>query len=175
MKKIFVLILVALSVSFSNCEKDDICDGITPTTSRLVISFYDFTRSDELKNTQNLKIIAEGFEEGITYNGSTLFNSNKIAVPLQTNLDVTTFKFILNYQSTNPNLPQNEDVISFNYTRSNEFVSRACGYKTIFTLDEFLPFTHNDGVTNDQKWIRFIEVTQEIIDNENQTHLEIYF
>jgi hypothetical protein len=174
MKKILLLLVVALSISFSNCEKDDICDANTVTTPRLVISFYDITNSTVLKNVTNLKIIGEGMEEGIEYNGSTLINSNEVAIPLKTNTDVTTFRFILNYGNANTALV-NEDILQFDYTRENIFVSRACGFKTLYTLDPLHPYTHTDAAVADQKWIQYIAVKKSAINNENETHLEIYF
>jgi hypothetical protein len=50
--------------SFSSCEKDDICDANTVTTSRLVISFYDVTNSAILKNNES-KITGEGMTDGV--------------------------------------------------------------------------------------------------------------
>lgn len=173
MKKTIILLLI-LCLSFSSCEKDDICDANTVTTPRLIISFYDITNSTVLKNVTNLKIIGEGMEEGIEYNGSTLINSNEVAIPLKTNTDVTTFRFILNYGNANTALV-NEDILQFDYTRENIFVSRACGFKTLYTLDPLQPYTHTDAAVADQKWIQYIAVKKSSINNENETHLEIYF
>ncbi len=174
MKKIILLLIVSLCISFTNCEKDDICDANTITTPRLVISFYDITNSTESKNVTNLKIIGDGMEEGIIYNGSTLINSNKVAIPLKTDADVTKYHFILNYDNANAALI-NEDILEFDYSRENIFISRACGFKTVFTLDPLNPFTHTDAAVADEKWIRHIAVKKSTIDNENETHLEIYF
>ena len=52
MKKIYLLFLIA--ITFSSCEKDDICDANTPTTPRLIIDFYDATNPTALKNVINL-------------------------------------------------------------------------------------------------------------------------
>ena len=39
----------------------------------------------------------------------------------------------------------NTDVIKFNYTHQNVYVSRACGFKTTFTLDHSInPFEQTD-------------------------------
>jgi hypothetical protein len=69
----------------------------------------------------------------------------------------------------------NEDIIRLNYSRKNEFVSRACGFKTTYTLDPMTPFAHTDAPTPDVKWISAIAVKNSIINNENETHLEIFF
>jgi hypothetical protein len=163
-----------ITFSFSSCEKDDICDANTVTTPRLVISFYDVTNSSVLKNVTNLKITGEGMTDGVVFNGSSLINGSTVSIPLKTDADATTFSFILNYGSTNPALV-NEDILRFNYVREELFVSRACGFKTNYTLDPQTPYVHTDAATADQKWIQYIAVKNSIIANENETHLEIYF
>lgn len=173
MKKI-ILLLFVIALSFSGCEKDDICDANTVTTPRLVISFYDITNSSVLKNVTNLKITGEGMTDGVVFNGSSLINGSTVSIPLKTDADATTFSFILNYGSTNPALV-NEDILRFNYVREELFVSRACGFKTNYTLDPQMPYVHTDAATADQKWIQYIAVKNSIIANENETHLEIYF
>jgi hypothetical protein len=173
MKKI-ILALAIIAFGFSGCEKDDICDANTLTTSRLVITFYDLNNPSATKNVSNLKIIGEGMTEGISYQGSTVINGNTVALPLKTDADLSSFRFILNFGNSNP-IVVNEDIISFNYLRENIFVSRACGFKTTYILDPQTPFVHTDGPTGDQKWIQYIAVKNSTINNENETHLEIYF
>ncbi|WP_074723146.1 DUF6452 family protein [Flavobacterium frigoris] len=173
MKKI-ILLLFVIALSFSGCEKDDICDTNTVTTPRLVISFYDVTNSSVLKNVTNLKITGEGITDGVIFNGSSLINGSTVSIPLKTDADATTFSFILNYVSTNPGLV-NEDILKFNYVREELFVSRACGFKTNYTLDPQTPYVHTDAATADKKWIQYIAVKNSSIANENETHLEIYF
>ncbi|MBA0884215.1 DUF6452 family protein [Flavobacterium undicola] len=178
MKKTILLLLI-LCFSFSSCEKDDICDANTVTTPRLVITFYDFNNSTIEKNVSNLTIIGDGMEKGITYSGSTLINGSTVSIPLKTDADVTKFHFILNYGSTNVAALPNEDIIQFNYRTDNIFVSRACGFKTNFTLNPSTPtsspFEHTDAATPDLKWMQYVAVKNSIIANENETHLEIYF
>jgi hypothetical protein len=173
MKKPFLLLLI-LALSFSSCEKDDICDANTVTTSRLVISFYDINNSSVLKSVTNLKIIGEGITEGVSFNGSTFINGSTVSIPLKTDADVTSFSFVLNFGNSNTALV-NEDILKFNYSRTDIFVSRACGFKTEFTLDPITPFVHTDAAVADEKWIQYIAVKNSIIDNENETHLEIFF
>jgi hypothetical protein len=173
MKKIVLLVFV-LALSFSSCEKDDICDANTITTPRLVISFYDAINSTTLKNVTNLKIIGEGMTEGIIFKNSNLINGSTVSIPLKTDADATSFRFILNHGNTNTALV-NEDILKFDYTRQNLFVSRACGFKTNFILNPQNPFTHTDAAVPDQKWIQHIAVKNSTLDNENETHIEIFF
>jgi hypothetical protein len=69
------------------------------------------------------------------------------------------------------NDPANDETVTltFNYERSNVFISRACGYKTIFNLTNVLP-TDFTGT-----WISSLTIEQPNIINENETHIKIYF
>lgn len=179
MKKIIILLVLALSFSFSSCEKDDICDANTPTTPRLVIKFYDITNPSILKNVTNLKVIADKMPNGIVFNTATddskyLTNGNTISIPLKTTENSTSYSFILNSGNPNPAFV-NEDIIKFDYTRNEVFVSRACGYKILFTLDPINPYTHTDAAVPDLLWIKYISVETSNIENENETHIKIFF
>lgn len=179
MKKI-ILLAFALALSFSSCEKDDICDANTPTTPRLVITFYDITNPSVLKSVTNLKVVGAGMTDGIIFNASAtgeskyLTSGSTISIPLKTNEDTTNYSFTLNSGNANPALV-NEDNIKFDYTRADIFVSRACGFKTLFTLNTSNPYTHTDAAVPDEKWIQYISVEKSNIDNENDTHLKIFF
>jgi len=178
MKKIFTLLLIVL-FSISGCEKDDICDANTSTTPRLVITFYSITNSTVLKNVTNLKVIADGMTNGIAFSSATdgsqnVTNGTTIYIPLKTDANATTYSFILNYGSSNTSFI-NEDKITFNYTHSDVFVSRACGYKTLFTLDPIKPYTQTAVPATNLKWMQYISVDKSNIDNENETHITVYF
>ena len=164
MKKIFILLLISLF--FSGCERDDICDAATPTTPKIVIEFYDIANPTVLKNVVNLGVIAPGFTNGFGFT-----NVSNIKVPLKTTQDSSVLYFIQN-GSADPTTDDNSDEITFNYTRKIEFVSRACGYKTLYTLDPTNPV----AVTPDSgNWIQNVIVSQPNIENENETHVKIYF
>ena len=173
MKKTFLLLLF-FAFTFSSCEKDDICDANTPTTPRLVISFYDFLNPSILKNVTNLKVVGEGMPSGVLFNGAETSSANTISIPLKTVGTTTTYSFTLNSGNTNPALVD-EDIIKFDYTTQELFVSRACGYKTNFTLDATNPYTHTDATATNQKWIKFISVEKNNIENENEIHIKIFF
>ena len=164
MKKIaFITLSLLLAVSFWNCEKDDICAEGTPVTPRVIIEFFDATNQTTPKNVTNLGVIATGFTEGFEFNGT-----NKIEVPLRTNVDTTELQFILNGTDNDP--ANNETVaLTFNYGRSDVFISRACGYKTTFDVTNVLP-TDFTGT-----WISSLTIEQPNIINENETHIKIYF
>jgi hypothetical protein len=164
MRKI-ILILLA-SFFFSSCEKDDICDANTPTTPKVVIEFYDVANPTTLKNVTNLGVIAPGFTNVLKFTAIS-----KIKVPLKTFQDTSILHFIKN-GSIDPTTDDNLDEITFNYSRKTVYVSRACGYKTLFTLNTTNPITVTPDSNN---WIQNVIVSQPNIENENETHVKIYF
>ena len=166
MKKI-ILLLLLLSLSFSSCEKDDICDATTATTPKLIIEFYDILNPTVLKKVTNLAVKEVGSTSVLGF-----ISESKIQLPLKTNEDLTKYSLILN--STDVTI-DNEDFLQFNYTRQNIFVSRACGYKTIFTLDPIIPLIKTETSTPDGYWIQNITVKTSNITTENETHIKIYF
>jgi hypothetical protein len=178
MKKIISLLLV-LTFGLSSCEKDDICDANTPTTPRLVISFYEINDPTKPKNVLNLKVIGEGETEGIIFNKTALdslqyvTNANTVSIPLKTDKETTTYRFVYNSLSTTPGAI-NTDVLTFNYSHQNVYVSRACGFKTIFTLSSVKPFERTDPA-GDGFWMQQIFVKTLNVEFENETHIQVYF
>lgn len=167
MKKIVIITLsLLLTVSFWNCEKDDICAEGTPTTPRLIIEFYNASNPTVLKNVTNLGVIESTFTEGFGFTGVS-----KIQVPLRTTDDFTSLNFIQNGSDTNTT-NDNIDAITINYVRVDEYISRACGFKTLFFLND----TNAIVLTPDSNnWIQNIIITQPNIENENEVHVKIYF
>ncbi len=169
-----------LGFATSSCEPDDICDPNTPTTPRMLIKFYDITNPSVQKNVTNLKVIAEGMTEGVVLNPSAvddtkyLANGNNILLPLKTDADLVKYKFILHYGNQNP-LLVNIDNLDFKYSREDQYVSRACGFKTIFNLDPINPFTLTDTTPADEMWIQYVIVAQNNITYENETIIKIFF
>jgi hypothetical protein len=168
MNRIVILVFLVTTV-FSSCEKDDVCSESTPTTPRLIINFYDLTNPTLTKNVTNLGILGEGLNTMILFNGVS-----KIQIPLDITKDISKYQFILNYGNSNPAFI-NIDQLQFDYTRNNVYISRACGYKTLFTLDATNPFTQTDAAVLDGLWMKNITVLQSTISNEDETHLSISF
>ena len=167
MKKIvFITLSLLLAVSFWNCEKDDICAEGTAVTPRLIIEFYDATNTTVLKSVTNLGVIEPTFTTGLSFTGVS-----KIEVPLRTTADLTSLNFIQNgsdSDTTNDNI----DLLTFNYVRNDVYISRACGYKTVFYLDTTNPI---ELTADGNNWIQNIEVIQPNIETENEVHVKIYF
>ena len=175
MKKIIAILL--LITAFYSCERDDICPESTPTTPHLVIKFYNIDAQTELKEVENLRIQGVGDEELEVYQSATTIDSI-IYIPLRTIDDdndsdngITT-KFILHKEyeiDENDEVLGNPDIIAITYHTEEVYVSRACGYKTIFKNVEV------NLETDDDNWIELILFDEPLtVDNETDTHVEIY-
>ena len=167
MKRILLIPVVLLLAIFSwNCEKDDICSENTPTTPRLIMQFYNIDDPTAVKNVTSLLVTSNDGQDTLA-----IFNAqSKIELPLKILSDVTQYRFTLNSNST---AIDNTDELTFNYTRDDIFVSRACGYKTIFVLDPATPFVQDNGT--DEQWMHNITVEQPNILNENEVHISVLF
>lgn len=174
MKKIYsLLILLLLLNTSSSCEKDDICDPDTPTTPRLTITFYSSVNREQLLPVTNL------FVKGIDMDAGYLFNGvSTIQIPLDISKNSAKFTFTLNSKSTNPENIYT-DTLQFNYTRQTLFVSKACGYKTVFDLNkDTLPkayILNDDPLAISGNWIGKILITNYNVVYENETQVNIYY
>jgi hypothetical protein len=179
MKKILAFLMI-LGFASSSCEPDDICDPNTPTTPRMLIQFFDYNNPSKEKNVTNLKVIGDDMSEGVILSPSAsgdlkyVTSGNSILLPLNTKADLVKYEFINYFDNKNP-LLTNKDILSFDYTRQDSYVSRACGFKTIFDLNEKTPFTLTDGTPADQMWIRSVRIQQSNITSENETIVKIFF
>ena len=156
-----------VTLALSGCEKDDICTE--ETTPRLILEFYDISNPANLKNVLNVKVKGVGqMNDLATYNGVS-----KIALPLRPTENSTKYSLIIN--STSSTVAPNEDFLEFDYTHKNVFVSRACGYKTTYTLNNPNGILLTDAATPDTFWIQDINIITTNITTENETHIKIYF
>lgn len=159
MKAFKYLFITALTLLlFSACERDDICPEDAPKTPQLVIQFFDNSNPEILKNVQELKIVSPS-KDTLDF-GTT----SDIKIPLKTSENITEYNFI--YKSSS-NTPQVDQLI-FDYTTTNEFINRACGFRAIFL--DFQATLVNDA----DEWIKGVLVQESNIKNENETHLNIY-
>lgn len=166
--KIAVLILLGI-ISFSACEKDDIC--IEEGTPLVVIRFYDSDNPTEFKAVPSLRII--GVEQASPVNTITDRSNDldSISIPLKVDDITTGFTFIINSEDDNNGAETgNSDLINFDYSVEEKFISRACGF--VANFDGL-----NTNLTADsENWIRDIEVTKTLVTNETITtaHVKIF-
>lgn len=171
MKKLLIVsILFTTAFILWNCEKDDICEDGTPTTPRMIVEFYDNINPTVHKNVTNLGLVGEGQTNGLLFDGVS-----KIQVPLKTTADITKFSFILDAKNVNVSL-RNTDNLEIDYTRKDLYISRACGYKTVFTLNnDPNGIIQESNLVDTDKWIKQIIIQQHNILNEDEVHVKIFF
>ena len=156
-----MMLLIAMS-----CEKDEIC--LEDNTPHLIVRFYNQNIPDELKSVLNLEVNIEGIEGEYENETITVF-TDSIAIPLVVTENRTRFIFTLPGDEEE-GVEDNLDTITLIYTQEDIFVSRSCGYKTVYH-DAIITLTQDDD-----NWIKFLEPTAdplEIID-ENLAHVKIY-
>lgn len=153
-KKILLLVTLFAFGFFTNCEKDDICTEKV-LTPRVIIKFYNHNETNKVKSATNLKVWVEG--KDTIYKNVT---KDSIYLPLNTFTNNTKF-----FMSVNDSI----DTFIIKYKKNNVFVSRSCGYKTIFT-------TQNDSIENTTFWMNNAKTINpiQLIENESQTHIKIY-
>ena len=84
-------------------------------------------------------------------------SADSIAIPLDLNADLTHYRFA-NTAFT--------DEFTFIYSREDEFVSRSCGFKTLFSDLNIVDQTNN--------WISNYEIQNTTVENERTTHITFY-
>lgn len=160
------LLFLMIALTQLGCESDEIClEDITP---KLIIRFYNENIPNQLKSVALLKVNIEGIDGD--YSNETITNlTDSIAIPLQV-IDNKT-RFILTLQgNSNLGTEDNIDTITVDYSRQDIFISRSCGYKTVFNEAEA------GLIIDDDNWIKGLEEKNEplqIID-ENAAHVKIF-
>jgi len=162
-KTIALILLIILSI---NCERDDICPETTATTPKLIIRFYDIT--DQTETLRVLGLQVQGFDNTEIYQSA--FSTDSIALPLKTYDTTTSFKMHKEYADDgNGTISGNEDIINIQYSPKEIYVSRACGYKTIFNNVELTVVDDGDN------WIKLIQIENPLtVDNETEAHVKIF-
>lgn len=161
-----------------SCERDDICAEGTATTPRLIIEFYDAGNTDALLSVPRLTLYGEGLATDPTEasNATLIFNSNSNSVELPLQIgnenETTTSRFILERDSNlriDDTGTSNIDIIEITYNTEFQYVSRACGYKSIFNN-----LSVTEDPTDSDPWISTINVIETTVDDENTVHVQIF-
>ncbi|WP_298759883.1 DUF6452 family protein [uncultured Psychroserpens sp.] len=182
MKRFIVLLSITILTTFIvwSCERDDICAEGTATTPHLIIRFYDVNNQNNFKDVRQLEIKGLG-DDGLPFSETPILsrvNTDSIVLPLRFAEEgietITRFQLEKDADfadNMDPNNDSNIDIIEIKYTPEFIYVSRACGYKSIFN------FGPTGGITREvdsEIWITNTEIVNEIIDNENAAQIIIY-
>lgn len=160
MNKRFLILIIFTLALISACEKDDIC--LSPTTPKLILRFYDNADQTTIKSTRNLSIWADEKDTISNYKSVSL---DSVAIPLNVNTSQTVYHLKTN--SVDGNIANNiSNTLTINYTTTEEYVSRSCGFKTIF---------NNVTITSNNGWIQsFTPTSLTTINNETSAHVKIF-
>jgi hypothetical protein len=190
MKNLKFLILTLAIVLYS-CERDDICTNNTPTTPALIIEFFDVTEIEELKSVIRMSAYAETLvldendilvpptasdNKSIVFNSATGLTSLTLPLIIGTEDEEQITRYALERDTdlrldTNTATNSNIDILEMRYITELVYVSRACGFKSIFKNLSVRIISDGDN------WIRSsIPGTTETItvENENQTHVQLF-
>ncbi len=161
-----------------SCEKDDICAETTPTTPQLILRFYDILEQEETKMVTDF--IAYGLDDNndvVIFDDLFITTTDSLVIPLRTEANATRIVLHRDYDVDDNGTPDdttddialgNTDVINITYQREDVYVSRACGYKSIFNNIAISIETDADN------WVLNSETLNANITNENSAHVKIY-
>jgi len=163
--KTIVFFFIVIS-SLLSCEKDEIC--LEDNTPLLIIRFYNAENPDDLKKVPQLKVQIEGIE-GNYENSTITVLTDSIAIPIKVTEDITKFRLTLNGNDEDLD-NDNEDSLILNYIMEDEYVSRPCGYKTLY-YD-----VKTNLMEDDDNWIIYVEALADPLNilNEKEAHVKIY-
>ncbi len=168
-EKIFMLLLkrglifILILSLFLGCTRDDICPEETPSTPLLVINFKDRANPGLTKSVDSLRIETTGDDPTLVYYSSAATDS--IAIPLNTGSDLSSFRFI---ELAGNEDDENSDVLTFEYNRVDDYVNRACSFRTLYA--NLRVNRENDG---DAFWITSFIILKTNIEDETEAHLTI--
>ncbi len=154
--KHFLTLIAVILLCLCACEPDDICLEGTAGTPQLIVVFYDKDQPEFKKSVSNIQVKGTDME-------TLLYDAvlDSIALPLKTLTNSTSFSLKVTQNGIDA-----EDIIAFNYNPKDEFISRACGYKTIF--DNLIISTASTW-----NWIHNIEIINNSISDNYNTHVKI--
>ena len=169
--KILIIPLILLVILSISCERDDICPDSTPTTPRLIINLIDPDADDEdtSKNVFDLVVIGTGNDAVLE--GYSIVDVDNIILPLKTDENTTQYSLIKEATVDDDGILNggNEDIVTINYSREQVYVSRACGYKTIFKNVTLTIETDTDN------WMLSRQATNDnqSVENETAAHFKV--
>jgi hypothetical protein len=169
------LFLVSITLLILSCERDDICAESTATTPHLIIRFYDVSDQTQTKQVRLLTVNGEDDQGNLLNDIVTSTSTDSIVLPLRFQAEnvLTKTRFALKRDTdfdtdTNSSTFSNTDIIEISYTPQFVYVSRACGYKSIFND------TQNTIIIDSENWVFSSEILKATIDNENTAHIILY-
>jgi len=162
MKRVYSTFLIIMILALGGCTRDDVCSENTPTTPLLVIDFKDFSNPEVEKSVSGLSIVLLDANNTVVIPTAS---TAQVSIPLDTRTDAIRLFFTMDTGVDNENI----DLVTLTYQREDIYVNRACSFKTIYNdLSGSL-----DTTTDDDTWIRRINILNSTIENEDEAHITI--
>ena len=147
------VLLIYFFILFS-CEPDDLCLETYPDTPKLIIKFFDqFSQENVIINNLTIE---DSDRNLVLFTGTT----DSISIPLNYTKQQTSLNFIYN---------TNLDKVYVNYVTNEVFVSKGCGYRMEYLLENII--VENDN----ENWISSLEILNENVVEELNHHVKIFF
>ncbi|APD05604.1 hypothetical protein UJ101_00051 [Flavobacteriaceae bacterium UJ101] len=163
MKKIsFIISATLLSVFFFvSCEDDqEICGE--DTTARLIIKFYDEATNEVASKS--------GVISTTEFTDYTFSSQDSIQLPLSLNNSVDTLFYRTSTNATDV------DTIALSFTRTEEYVSKGCGFKINYTNVSATLGTSSKTLKKLEWNPNLVDANNQIsITNETEAQMFIYF
>lgn len=170
MNKLKIIFFIGLCIlSFSACEKDDICvEGDTPL---LIVRFFDIDNPTEFKPVPGLRVVGIGNGAPVNTFADRSSTLDSIGIPLRTDESLTSFVFIMDSADDENGAEEGVlDQLPFTYNISEDFISRACGFIAIYDN------LNTDFATAPESWIQRIEIVNPTVEPEEivTAHVKIF-
>lgn len=170
MNRLRITLIFLLCITFSACEKDDIC--VDSDTSLLIIRFYDAENPTEFKAVPGLRVIGVGNDDTVDTFADRVSTLDSIGIPLKTNNPLTEFTFIMDSADDENGIETgNSDALAFSYEIREEFISRACGFIANYES------LSSDFTAAPENWIQSIEVVKDTVKLETEettAHVKVF-
>ena len=147
------VLLIYFFILFS-CEPDDLCLETYPDTPKLIIKFFDqFSQENVIINNLTIE---DSDRNLVLFTGTT----DSISIPLNYTKQQTSLNFIYN---------TNLDKVYVNYGTNEVFVSKGCGYRMEYLLENIIAENDNEN------WISSLKILNQNVVEESNHHVKIFF
>ena len=171
MRIFYCLIIISLIYS---CESDDICPESTNSTPRLIITFYDVQNTELKKDVENLAVYAVKDGQLNLMNEINGISTDSINIPLRNDQAVSNFKFYKDFSLVDDVPSGIINHLYIDYEIFQKFISKACGFINNYSLLNFLTNDPSENSSSTNNWIDGYVIENNLIENENQSHVKIF-
>ncbi len=148
-----LLVILSGLVLLTACERDDLC--LEKPAADMNTLFINHITQER-----------EAVELMVLYGQDTVVQqraTDSLHIPLPVDTSRVTYRFI-----KNPGNNSNTDQVEISYTIDEIFISKACGFKTVFTGLQMHLINDSDN------WIKQIEIVLPEIKTDTLNHVKIY-